>query len=358
MKKFLSFFISLAMILAISIPTYATSAEQYPIEQNISVNGYDFVISEEITSNYEISRTYSRDTNSLFRSSVDIEETQALLLALGMDNDEINAIPEDTLLDYATGKEITVITSYSKYNESTKTTTNLPKDIAIRAAESISKQQEEYILGNQENVQTFGNKPNQSTTPGTFKDSYMRITHSAINLGNGSYKFTTSATWLSMPVFRGYDSVGSCAMNTTVTPNTSYGKYWYTTKIYGITDVTTSHSGNIEITNRHNAVNGNWYGSAGIFNLPNDTSGSGMSIINIDLQAYYEYKGHVSEPKNEHYFNTVGTYCHSTIGIGINPSISINFSKGVSASATIGLQLISGKDIRSAELEIHYIPKK
>ncbi len=120
-------------------------------------------------------------------------------------------------------------------------------------------------------------------------------------------------------------------------------------------NVSTIKSGDITITNKKNAVNGNWYGSAGIFNLPNDPGGSGgTSVMHTDLKAYYEYQGHVSEPNTESYFNTVGTYSHATIGLSVSPSISIDTSG--SASASIGLSIFADTDTRNAEREIHYIP--
>lgn len=159
-----------------------------------------------------------------------------------------------------------------------------------------------------------------------------------------------------MPFFRGYDSIGACAMNGTVTPNTSSGKYSYTTKLFNIGSVSTSKSGDITITDISNEVNGSWYGSVGVFNLPNDVSdpNTGISIMHTDLQAYFEYKGHVSYPKIESYFNTVGTYTHTTISLGFSPSVSIDTSGSVSAS--IGIEPGINKDIRSAEREVHYIP--
>lgn len=158
-----------------------------------------------------------------------------------------------------------------------------------------------------------------------------------------------------MPFFRGYDSIGACAMNGTITPNTSYGKYSYNTKTFNMGNVTTIPSGDITITDKENAVNGNWYGSAGIFNLPNDPGGSGgTSVMHTDFTAYYEYKGHVSQPNIESYFNTVGSYSHATLGLSTDPSISIDTSG--TASASIGLSLVSLTDVRNAEREIHYIP--
>ena len=352
-KKLVSVALSAVTVMGMSVTAFAAEPQTSEIEKTISANGYDFTVTEHTAPDYSVSRTYTK--SMMTRSATTEDETRAMLLALGMNEDEINAIPADTLQDFANGKEVTVVTSYTKRNETANTTVGLPEETALTSAAALSEEQENYILENQQGIATCGEKPNNSTTAGVFEDSYMKITHSAINQGNGSYKFTVNATWLTMPFFRGYDSIGSCAMNGTVTPNTSSGKYWYTTKTYYLGKVTSTPSGNITITNKSNAVNGNWYGSAGIFNLPNDPgSSNGTTVLHTDLKAYYEYKGHVSKPKAESYFNTVGTYSHATVGISFSPSISIDTTG--TASASIGLSLFADKDVRNAEREIHYRP--
>ena len=356
MKKLLSALLSLTMVIAISSTAFAADMPITKTEETVSVNGYNFTITESTTPDYTVSRTFTRDEATTTRSTPNDDETKAMLLALGMDESEIEAIPLDTLHDYATSEEITVITSYSKRDETTNTTINLPEETALEEAAALSEEQENYAIQKSQGIPTAGEMPNDSTTPGFFKDSYMKITHSAIKQSGGSYKFTVTATWLTMPVFRGYDSIGACAMNGTVTPNTSSGKYSYTTKLFNMGSVSTSKSGDITITDISNEVNGNWYGSVGVFNLPNDVANpnTGVSIMHTDLQAYFEYKGHVSQPKVESYFNTVGTYTHTTISLGFSPSVSIDTSGSVSAS--IGIEPGINKDVRNAEREVHYIP--
>lgn len=354
MKKLLSIVLSLAMVFSFSATTFATKSNHTENEKTVSANGYDFTITEKTSPDYSVSRTYTKGGTMAYSKQND-EETKAMLLALGMDEDEVNAIPTDTLQDFANGIEITVVIAYTKHNKTSETTTGIPESIALDEAATLNQQQENYIIQHQKEISTYDEKPNDSTTPGVFEDSYMRMSHSAIYQGNGYYKFTTSSRWLTMPFFRGYDSIGSCAMNGTVTPNTSSGKYWYTTKTYYMGNVSSIPSGNITITNRSNVADGNWYGSAGIFNLPNDPGGSsGANVMHTNLNAYYEYKGHVSQPTIESYFNTVGTYSHATIGISWSPSISINTSG--TASASIGLSLIADRDVRNAEREIHFVP--
>lgn len=357
-KKLLAAVLSSAMLLSV-VSTSALAADVPPceIEKEVSFDGYSFTITEKTYPDYSVSRTYTRDSG-MTRSTPNIHETKAMLLAMGMDEDEVAAIPNETLQDFATSEEITIVTSYSKHSESSDQTTGLPEQTALAEAAVLSQEQEAYTVEHSQNcIDPLGEKPNNSSVPGIFEDSYMKITHSAIKLSGdrGGYKFTTNATWLTMPYFRGYDSIGSCAMNGTVTPNTSSGKYWYTTKTYNSGHVTSVNSGDITITDKYNEVNGNWYGSAGVFNLPDDPGGApGFSVMHTDLKAYYEYKGHVSHPSTESYFNTIGTYSHATLRFGGSPSVSIDTSGNVSAS--IGLDITPSADVRNAEREIHYIP--
>ena len=119
---------------------------------------------------------------------------------------------------------------------------------------------------------------------------------------------------------------------------------------------TTTQTGNISSGNLKNAVNGNWYGSAGILNLPADSYGDTISTLCKNYKAHYEYQGHVSSPSVESYFNTIGSYSHATIAVSASsPSVSISLSTG-EVSASIGLAITGAKDTRSAETEIHYVP--
>lgn len=351
-KQLLCVALSSAMVMGMSATAFAAE-ETDSTKKIIENNGYSFEISETTKADYTVVRTYEND-NPITRNAPDLEKAKALLAALGMTEDEINAFPTETLYDFATAEDIVVSTSYTKRNDENNTVIGLPANTAILEASILSEQQEDYFI-EQLNPNTRGTKPNDSTTPGEFKDSYMKITHSAIHLGGGSYKFTVNSEWLTMPFFRGYDSIGSCAMNGTVTPNTSSGKFWYTTKVINMGQISTLNSGDIAITDKSNKTNGNWYGSAGVFNLPNDVSNSnGISLMHTNLKAYYEYKGNVTHPTLASNFNSTGTYVHATLTISGSPSVSIDTSGTVSAS--IGISVVGGEDIRNAELEVKYTP--
>jgi len=102
----------------------------------------------------------------------------------------------------------------------------------------------------------------------------------------------------------------------------------------------------VDFTNIQNKINGNWYGSAAVYNIPNDSYGYGTYYSK--LRTYFEYYGHA----NSSYFNSVGTYSHATIAIAFSPSVSIDTGGNVSAS--IGLSIFGDVDERSAEVEVIY----
>lgn len=358
-KKLLSIALSCIMISALSTTAFAADIQSLGTEKTLSAKGYSFTITEKVNPNYSVTRTYTRDT-AMTRSTPDLNETKALLQVLGMDTSEITAIPSETMQDFATGEEITVVTSYSKHSESSNQTTYLPKETALAEAAALKPQQEAYFLEHPESgISPMGEIPNESSTPGIFKDDYMKMTHAAVRLRNGKglYKFTTSATWLTTPLFRGFDSIGSCAMDATVNRSTISGSYYYTTKTYNAGQLTnTTNSGKKPFTRTESVDKNDWYGCAGIFTLPSNTQISGgVSILQSDIGAYFEYQGHVRYPEQSSYFNTVGSYSHAVVSVSFTPSVTISTTLPF-VSAGIALDIFPDVDIRNAEDEIHYIP--
>lgn len=198
--------------------------------------------------------------------------------------------------------------------------------------------------------------PNESDVPGEFLDSYMEIAHTAAHKRSGKYLFTTDATWLTMPLFRNYDSIGSCAMDCTVTPNTAKGTVSYDIAYVMAGSQTTYDSDEEPISDIQTKTTNGWAGVAGIFDLPDNVVTDyvgGMDIIYSNVQAHLEYYGHIASPGESRWFNSIATYDHSVFNLNTSyPSIGIDFNGDVSAS--IGIGISKSTDTRNAVLEKYY----
>lgn len=347
MKCLLSIIASFSLIFALALPASATNTNDYGTEKTISKDGFSFTIYEKTTDNYTTIRTYE-NTAPATRSEPDLEKTKALLSVLGLNEERIEGLPQSTLLDYANSDSISISTSYVMSNKSTGQITYLPKDVAVSDAQALDAEITDYRIA----MARSGQMPNESDVPGEFLDSYMEITHSAISLrdGDGGYRFTTDATWLTMPWFRGNDSIGSCTLGATFTPNTAEGYYGYDISYIMPNGDIDHDSDEHDITDNQHKTTDGWNGYAGIFNLPND----GVNTLYDNLYAHYEYCGHVGSPDESRWFNSIATYDHSLLTVNFDPSISIDTSGDVSAS--IGISLDVSADSRNAELEVHYVP--
>lgn len=354
MKK-IKFIIAIFLAIVLSINgnmiAFAVNENNYVKHKTIKTNGYSFNITEKTDNNYSIIRTYTKDIANN-KSSKDLDETKALLVSLGMDEDSVDELYTDTLYTFSNSSNIWLTTTYTKIDEKNNTSTQVPESVA--KAEAIKSEYELNLLKANSNIPSFSANINRATNSEVYKDSYMKVTYAVAYKGGGSYFFSVDAKWLKLPIFRGRDSIGSCAMNCTVTPNTSKGHYSYTTTIVDKFNHVTTNKNKIEITNRQNAINGNWYGSAGIFTLPKNGANSQSSVSHKNIKAHYEYSGHISNPDQANWFNTVGTYDHSTAGI--SPSASIGIDIGGKFSASIGLDIVALVRSRSVEFEIYYKP--
>lgn len=355
MKKLIGLLLTSVMVITLAIPASAASTMSAGKQQRVNVNDYSFEISVYEDENHVVTKTYTRPQNER-KASNTIPETKALLSALGMSEARINKLSVSTLEKFGNSEEIAITSAYTKRNENSNELTYLTKAEAEREAAELSGLQEEYIsrLTSEETHGTRGYKPNDSNVPGVFEDSYMYITHTVAREGTESYFFTTSAQWLTMPYFRGKDSIGSCAMDCTVTPNTASGEYSYGVQIvqYGESYYDTVEG---SISDIRTKTSDGWHGVAGLIDLPNDViSTNTTSRYYRNYTAYIEYSGHISSPSEIRWFNSVGTYDHSTVTLNVNPGISIDFSGNVAAS--IGLSIQHSKDTRCAEVEMRHTP--
>lgn len=348
MKKFLSIILSLAMIFSISASAFAAESGNIT-KKTVSQDGYTFEISEQVDSNFKVVRSYEKPQNSVesreaLSEESNLDETKALLVALGMQERSVEKLSYDTLQEFSDGETIYVSTAYTKVNE-TGVVSPLSASTAIEEANTLKAQQNAIYMDMAQGVALAADYSDY------FEDSYMRVDFAASYQGDGAYLYSVDGEWLTMPFFRGFDSIGSCAMNGTVTNSTRDGYYSYDITYVNLTG-NTYDTYEDDITSVKNAITGNWYGSAGVFNLPNNVYGEYSSILYDNFFAHYEYQGHVTSPSEPRWFNTVASYDHATISIAFSPSVSIDLGGDVSAS--IGLAIVGTTDTRSVEFEIYY----
>ena len=350
MNKPLSLF--LIATLFISFITFAEASEFSDNE----VDGPDTfcfaaAVNDKITDYISVtSYEQSSDWNDIDHEQK-IVTIKSVLKDLGMREKNIELLNEDALQSLITAKRITLSTCYTKTDQWGHTEYVSPEE-ALNAAK-VEQEKLELLAASQ-----TGNGVRTSNVSSYFQDFYMRIDYTVSYQGNGQYLFMVDSEWLTMPAFRGRDSLGACAMNGTVVPGSRYGYYYYT---YTESDYTGATSSDIvlqEIASDYtNAINGNWYGSACSFVLPNDYNNDDSSLYCYDFCAHFQYRGYVTAPAAPANFNTVGSYSHRKFSIDLSPSITISFSTYLSAS--IGFNstpILNSVDVRGVELLIQYTP--
>lgn len=359
-KKCLALITTIILSFSLSTPSFAsTYVPSQSIQKNLEINGCSFTISEQTNQAYFTTRTYSAPSE---RSSQSLDSISSLLVGLGMDENTVANLSPETLQTYATSNHISVTTSYSKCNAETGEITYLPADVAISAAEELSARQTDYYLNYINNpestVSTYGLKPNQSADGGVFLDSYMKITHSAASQSNGVIEFYTNAKWLTMPAFRGTDSIGSTSLDCTVTANSGLCKIKYIESdvATGYETIRRQKSQTLTGTNIKTVTKDGWVGAAVSFTLPKNelTDGVGSSnYIYSDYEVDFTYKGHIVSPSQPRWFFSAATYDHSTLNLSFgDPTISIDTNGNLTGS--IGIHLSRNCDTRMASDEFYY----
>lgn len=347
MKRIISVFLAVLLVCSIFVPVSgingADVAEPLPEMRMVTANGYTLTISEQVMENGQIIRTYHNPKTNLSQTEVAStmstenkkEKAEAILIALGMDEQYISDIPEDTLLESTDCEQIVATISHTKRDADGNVTYLTDAEMTEVTAALAQKPEDTY-----ENL---------------YSDEYMTVTHVVYYYGDALYKFTTNARWRIMPIWRRTDSIGSCAPDIAIDNDTRKGSIRYTsTTFLPDTNITMVKEVTETITDISNAVNGDWYGSAGSFNLPNDVHVPGQSLTHTDFRAYYEYEAYIQYPELETYFNSVGTYAHTQIGIELEPSIAIDTGKNVSFAIAISTSKVDER--RSAEMLLHYVP--
>ena len=238
-----------------------------------------------------------------------------------------------------------VSVSYSKVNEDGDVI-YLDEETALKEAEAANEFQEANLMNQMSGIATASYDIDVSL------DSYMKITYS-VSINGEVCESIVIGEWLTMPAFRGYDSIGACAKYMTITPNTAECTIYYDQTVVKNGKMVT---GNVtkSITDIKTDTENGWAGIAAVFNLPNDSRASAYFALTTNLTAIFKYQGKIEFPEQRLNFNAVGTYSHTTLGISLgSPGVSINQD---GADVSIGMSIAAMQEKRSVLLEIQYTP--
>ena len=357
MKKMICLTLIFALLIPMIPDVITVSAAESSANDDVKTftsQEYGYTYTEYTDENYQTIRTYRKESPVYEKTSpnghnangtqlsLSQDATKDLLASLGMEEAFISKLSEEDLQEYSNSSEIMAVTSYTK-KDADGNTVNVTKEEALNAAVTRA-------------IVPTPDPGGWASYETSYTDSYMYIAYVVSYRGNGEYKFSVDSTWLTMPIFRGTDSLGACAQNMTVENNTRSGWYSYDWTFGSLATYSNEYvNNNLASGSFYNAINGNWYGSAVMFNLPNDVSTNNYISLISNYRVHYEYTGKVNYPNQQMNFNTTATYCHTTVGINVALSLGISTS---GPSASIGITGTTFRESRTAEFSssITYTP--
>ena len=181
----------------------------------------------------------------------------------------------------------------------------------------------------------------------------MYLIHTVSIQPDRDYLCMTDAQWLTMPLQRQKDSIGSCIYDFLPIPNTSSGYFQYTENSVDSLGKLTKTTKKGSVSNIQSRTNGLWNGVGGFIQLPSDVaSSSGPVKYHTNLYAHFQYMAEVHFFEQGQNVQSVGTYEHAHVTVV--PSLSITVFS--STNASIGISFAYSKDTFSAHVRFAYNP--
>lgn len=358
MKKLIAFLTAVMMLISVSGTIYAapmTSQNDVRLRYN---SEFDFMITERDGENNTTVRTFERESSSpavaMSLASENSEltevkkaETEAILSALGMEDEFIERLSDEALQQYSTSPQIISTVSYIK-TDADGNSTNVTKKEAEEAAAGTRS----LILPPHEYDGPTGGTDSYYNYE---EDTYMKLVLIVSYSGDGEYKFSVDAIWFTRPPAFYVDAIGACAQSIAVKNSSRYGWYIYTTIVdTGFSVSQEQHTvmfGEGDST-FFNPVQGEWYGSGATFVRPSE---NGLFTEYINRKAHYEFIGAVRHPSLETNFNVTAAYECATRYVAPTAGLDLaNESIGMSIGFTDGIAVMPWRV--SLDTYISYVP--
>lgn len=325
MKKYAARIVLLALFFSFALPSYA--ADSVSAERTVA-RGNGFQITES-AADHVVVRTFERTSEV---PQIPRGEMEEILLTLGFVEEELNAMSEEDLRVCASSPKIQVSSAYYAVGTDGGAVP-VTEAQAIQGAAAA-----EHAKGAGDSTAAY---------------MYLYFTVIDLNDGDGSFRFGTTAQWLSMPAIRSQSAIGSDASLSTITPKTMKGFCSYQTETYTNGVLTSTRSHREELTEIRPVAGGAFYG--GIFTLPADVSTPVVFCRTVGYTAHFQYDGKMNFPDQRANFNAAGTYAHTAVHFALgSPALSIDTRK--TASAAVAVEFSLAPNYLEVPLEIEYIP--
>ena len=335
-----------AVLLTIAILCLALPVNAYANES------YDYGIVEEVNENKQIVRFWEKPSTNTSAYGLDsrnentISDTDVrnMIANMGMIESEVELLSSEELDLYRDAQAMWSTSTYYQVNEET----------GIIMTLSEEEMSQELLLANAERAGQMVENDNTKYN--------VYLYHSATLLDNGYYNFVTEAKFLTMPFWRGTDTMGSCAMEIANTLVQESGRITVTKTVLsnGQTTVTTPQtqltSDDIDLK-----ILGDYTGAGVIVNLPEDVSvnvgGTPYMETYTDYTVHLEFVGGVRHPTLVTRFNSYATYSHSTVAITVSPSLRLVYKNtDLGATPTFVISSLAQENVTPVDLFVEYIP--
>ena len=366
-KKLIGLILAIATVFTLAVP-FTVSANPDPptteLGDIVSTNveyfpEYGFTVTEEMDVDNRIVLTLEREEEDIPRQEQDInvfEEAAIILEALGFSQLTIDTLTEEQARNIAFDTQLEVAITYSTQNalgNDVYLTPDRAYDIAERENNNEIASESLLPLSPLESMQLSG-----LITP--FGNTPIRLAERNINFGvmtvrhfinrdirdHARLTFFTEMRWLSPPLHRRNDSLGSVASHISICHNSEMS-LWFTytrNNMHGNTLISSQNfarQGTIQTRSYHQ-----FRGVAGIFRFPYNiyrdcmiSGAPGNNVRHSNLTALLTWTGYVSQPSVTRTFESVGSHYHdNTLLPTLLPS-NISISIGIpNTPFSIGLR--------------------
>ena len=293
-----------------------------------AVNNADLLeygIVERINESGITVREYDSKGNTLAysRSQKDDSWVESMLATMGMSEVVIQNLSEEALALYASEGKMYALEAYYAVDKEGNSVI-------------VSKDVVEQNLS--DSTRTQG-----STYVKEYDDNYIHVYHTVWVSENGNtIRHSTTADWESMPVNRYTDSLASCTQSCSVREETMQGYRMYHTGSGSVRVdfVGLDQNGNFTGNTEFQLVTDGDFTGVGVtfpmpshYNVPVGVNANTLSGFSVHME--YEVSPYGIDLTVGEELSVIVYYCHTTLQIGADPSLSINGDFSITPALTI-----------------------